>query len=237
MCSYGYSVSLQAGAPSVAYWYGFASAPMKKEIFTLCLLLALRTATRAQEPQGAAAHETLFKGEVDHSFYVAPSMQLTRWQDRSGWMMGGKAAWVLNQRFGLGLAGYGLVSKNNIGEIAQNNNALLQVGYAGVLLEYTPHPTRLLHLSFPVVAGVGGGAYTNNALGNNSSGSFSYEIYDTDTFFVLEPGVQAELNLATFMRLGLGVSYRFAQGVNLPKSTDRSMSAPAVSLIFKFGRF
>ncbi|MGV3538792.1 MAG: hypothetical protein ACO1OQ_03220 [Rufibacter sp.] len=183
--------------------------------------------------------ETLFTGQVKHSFYVAPSLQLTRWQDRSGFMVGGRAAWVLNQKFGVGLAGYGLTSRNNIGETSQANNTFLQLGYGGVLLEYTPNPSKLLHFTFPLIIGMGGAAYTNYALGNNtsSSGAYSYEVYQTDTFFTIEPGIQAELNMARFMRIGLGLSYRFAEGVNLEKSTDRDMSAPSVALVFKFGKF
>ncbi|MFC6998516.1 hypothetical protein [Rufibacter roseus] len=211
---------------------------MKKAALTFCTFLASVVFCWSQTfPASANEPETLFQGDVNHSFYIAPSLLLTHWQERSGLMVGGKAAWVMNHRFGIGLSGYGLVSRNNIGEIAETNNAFLQAGYGGAYFEYTPQPSRLLHLSFPVLIGMGGAAYTNNALGNNTSGSYSYEVYDTDTFFVLEPGVQAELNLARFMRLGLGVSYRFAQGVDLPKSTDKDMSAPAVSLIFKFGKF
>lgn len=215
-----------------------ACGEMKKAVFSLFGFLACCSIGWGQTvPSDVLEQETLIKPNARHSFYVAPSLQLTRWQERSGLMLGGKVAWVINHQFGLGLAGYGLISNNNIGEIAQNNNAMLQVGYAGLLLEYTPNPTRLLHLSFPLTIGAGGAAYTNNVMGNNPSTSFSYEIYETDTFFVLEPGVQAELNLTSFMRLGLEVSYRFAYGVHLPKSTDRDLSAPSVALIFKFGRF
>ncbi|MBA9076918.1 MULTISPECIES: hypothetical protein [Rufibacter] len=212
---------------------------MKKAVLTWCFFWGILLLAAGQ-PAGLATTEpeTLFQGDVSHSFYFAPSLMLTRWQDRSGFMVGGKVAWVLNQKFGLGLAGYGLTTRNNIGEVLQYaNNVFLQVGYGGALLEYTPNPSRLLHFSFPLIIGVGGAAYTNSPLGNNTSNRYSYEVYQTDTFFVMEPGVQAELNMARFMRLGLAASYRFAQGVDLSRSSDRDMSAPTVSLTFKFGKF
>lgn len=211
---------------------------MKKAVLTWCFLFTALGSIWAQTlPAVTQEPETLFQGEMRHGFYVAPSFQLTHWQDRSGVMVGGKAAWVLNQKFGIGLAGYGLTSRNNIGEVFPYNNVFLQVGYGGILLEYTPMPAQLLHFSFPIVIGLGGAAYTNDAVGNNTSGSYSYEVYQTDTFFIVEPGIQAELNLAKFLRAGLGVGYRFAQGVDLSTSTDKHMSAPSISLLFKFGKF
>jgi hypothetical protein len=209
---------------------------MKKGISSVLFFFTCLATGWAQQSE-TPVQETLLSGEVSHSYYVAPLLQLTHWQDRSGVMIGGKGAWMMNQKFGLGLAGFGLMSKNSIGEIDQSNNAFLQAGYGGVLLEYIPHPERLVHFSFPLVVGMGGAAYTNNAMGRNNTGSYSYEVYDTDTFFVLEPGLQAELNLARFMRLGLAFTYRFAKGVNLPVSTDKDMSAPSFSLIVKFGKF
>jgi hypothetical protein len=213
---------------------------MKKTFLVWCFLLCLsgtgwaQTTTVEQEP------ETLFQGQLSHGFYVAPSVKISEWQGKSGFMMGGKGAWIVNKRFALGLAGYGLISKNHVGEVLVKNewkHAYLQIGYGGLLMEYTPQPAKLVHLTFPVIIGLGGGAYTNQALGTPSANAYSYEVFTTDTFFVMEPGAQAEVNLAKYLRLGLGLSYRIVQGVNLPNSSDKKMSGSSISMTFKFGRF
>ncbi|QHL88997.1 hypothetical protein GU926_16790 [Nibribacter ruber] len=202
-------------------------------LFFMCLLGAWAQDT-GQLPQSP---QVVFEGEVNHGFYLAPSLQLSRFQGTSGFLAGGRGAWLLNHKVALGVAGYALTTQNNIGEIPETNNAFLQVGYGGALLEYIPKPNQLLHVTFPLIMGIGGAAYTDNFSDNQNTGNYSYEIYHTDTFLVIEPGLQAELNLARFMRLGLAFSYRFTYGVQLPKSTDQDLSAPALTLTAKFGRF
>ncbi|AMM51620.1 hypothetical protein TH61_11165 [Rufibacter sp. DG15C] len=211
---------------------------MLKTAFSFLLLLAcMATAWAQTEVPTAKEPEVLFQGEVNHGFYLAPSLQLTRFHDKSGFMVGGRAAWLMNHKVAIGLAGYGLTTQTNIGEIEETNNAFLQVGYGGALLEYIPEPDKLFHLTFPLMVGLGGAAYTDNFSDNQNTGNYSYEVYDTDAFMVVEPGVQAELNLARFMRLGLTFSYRFTHGVSLPKTSDKDLSTAALTLTAKFGRF
>ncbi|WP_192823510.1 hypothetical protein [Rufibacter sp. LB8] len=213
---------------------------MKKALLVCCIFLGITASGWAQTTATDQEPETLFQGQLTNGFYLAPSAQVSEWQGVSGFMLGGKGAWVLNKRFAVGLAGYGLTSKIHVGEVLienQTRDAYLQVGYGGVLLEYTPQPARLVHFTFPVIIGIGGGAYTNQALGSRSANTVNYEVFITDTFFVVEPGAHAEINLAKYLRLGLGLSYRIAQGVNLPNSSDKAMSASAISMTFKFGKF
>ncbi|GAA4304001.1 hypothetical protein [Nibribacter koreensis] len=211
---------------------------MLKTAFSFLLILACTVTGWAQtETQPAQAPKVLFQRDLNHGFYFAPSLQLTRFQGNSGFTVGGRGAWLLNSKVGLGLAGYALTTQNNIGEIEETNNAFLQIGYGGALLEYIPEPDKLFHLAFPLIVGLGGAAYTDNFSDNQNTGNYSYEVYSTDAFLVIEPGVTAELNVARFMRLGLTFSYRFTHGVALPKTTDQDLSAPALTLTAKFGRF
>lgn len=211
---------------------------MLKTVLSVLMLLACYGSTLAQTAaQVSKEPEVLFEGEMKHGFYFAPSLQLTRFHGTSGFLMGGRGAWLLNHKVALGLAGHALTTQNNIGEIQETNNAYLQIGYGGALLEYIPKPSQLFHLTFPLVVGLGGAAYTDNLSDNQNTGNYNYEVYHTDAFMVIEPGVTAELNLARFMRLGLTFSYRFTYGVALPKTTDQDLSSPAFTLTAKFGRF
>ncbi len=55
--------------------------------------------------------------------------------------------------------------------------------------------------------------------------------------FVLEPAVNAELNVTTWFRLNAGVSYRFVTGVTQVGLDNGDFSGPTATLTFKFGTF
>ena len=77
-------------------------------------------------------------------------------------------------------------------------------------------PNKPVHVSFPVILGVGG----ISAVESNSWESSHYDknttyYYDSDAFLVLEPGVDVEFNITKFFRLALGASYRLTSDINL----------------------
>ena len=43
--------------------------------------------------------------------------------------------------------------------------------------------------------------------------------------------------VASFFRIGTGVSYRFVSGVDLNGLRDKDFSGPAAVVVFKFGKF
>ena len=60
---------------------------------------------------------------------------------------------------------------------------------------------------------------------------------DTDGFFVVEPGVRAEINLFKFMRLNAGVSYRYAAGLDLIYTPGNLLNNFTGTVGLKFGKF
>ena len=83
---------------------------------------------------------------------------------------------------------------------------------------------NLVHFSFYTLIGGGGANYNE-------------EDQNGDTFFVIEPGVNALFNVTDFFRIGGGVSYRLISGVNLDGVSDTDLSGASVALTFKFGSF
>jgi len=61
--------------------------------------------------------------------------------------------------------------------------------------------------------------------------------YAWDSFFVIEPGVVLGINLLKFMRLDAGVSYRYAPGIQLPKTNSNLLNGFNTNISLKFGRF
>ena len=104
-------------------------------------------------------------------------------------------------------------------------------GYGGVELEYIVQSDQLVHFSVYTLIGAGGVSYRNKYWDSDGWDS------PADAFFVLEPAVNAELNVISFMRICAGLSYRFISGANLDSIRDSDLDGPSAVLTFKFGKF
>lgn len=146
-------------------------------------------------------------------------------------------AMIANHSLALGFAGKGFVSEffqRAAGEPDEYNYA---GGYGGLLIEPIIMPRYPIHLSFPVLLGVGGMSY--NRLPHR------YHPYDYDDFFVeqagafliAEPGVEVELNITHWMRLGLGGTYRFVSSVDSRGLDEKVLNGFSGSFSAKFGIF
>ena len=60
---------------------------------------------------------------------------------------------------------------------------------------------------------------------------------EPDRFFVVEPTVNAELNLMSFMRLDIGAGYRVVSGVSEWGYSNSDVSGASASATLKFGKF
>ena len=112
-------------------------------------------------------------------------------------------------------------------------------GYGGLRLEYILLPNSPVHISLPVVIGAGGISYARS----NHDFEFGFSA-TSQAFFVVEPGIELEMNVVKFMRVGFGVSYRFTSDI------DEGYYSPGQNIIdsqvlegwsgtisFKFGKF
>jgi hypothetical protein len=59
----------------------------------------------------------------------------------------------------------------------------------------------------------------------------------SNSFFVLEPSVNANLNVTHSFRIAAGVSYRYVSGLKSIVSTNADLSGPSAVLTFEFGKF
>ncbi len=143
----------------------------------------------------------------------------------------------MNHHFVLGAAGYGLATQNvrNPGAALRDSKGrapVVEMGYGGVTLAYIAAPTKLMHLEFQALLGGGGLTYDVEDIAGVRP-----EDAPADGFFVAEPSVYGELNVARFFRIDLGAGYRFVSGASLDGLRDRDLSGASASLRFKVGRF
>jgi hypothetical protein len=146
--------------------------------------------------------------------------------------VGGRGGWIVNHRFILGGAGYGLASR--IGAPSGVQPAVgrydLAFGYGGVFLEYVLAPRELWHLSVLTLFGAGGLEYMSRDSAPPSGHSAS-------AVFVWEPALLVEINLISFLRLDVGASYRLVRGVDLTGVSNSDVGGPSGVLALKFGKF
>ncbi|MEM6767531.1 MAG: hypothetical protein AAF824_12095 [Bacteroidota bacterium] len=216
------------------------------KLISTTLFLAALIITAPLEAQHRHRHKhkhnreqrTLFGNRncVSHGGYGALTIHATEFADgENAILVGGRGAWVMNHGFALGLAGYGLVNTIEYADKIPGRNAKMEMGYGGLLLEPIILSRLPVHISIPTVLGVGWAGYRDpdRQLGD----LFDEDIFDEDVFFVLEPGINLELNIIRSFRLGLNAQYRFTQDLDLVNTSTDNLEGWSAGVILKFGRF
>ncbi|MCU0612045.1 MAG: hypothetical protein MUE60_09690 [Candidatus Eisenbacteria bacterium] len=199
----------------------------------LCIVVASQTP--GFEP------ETLYRGDIDHGGFGGPVVKLTEIADEFGVIAGVRGGWIIDHRLTLGAGVYGMASQNmeldpmEIGGVP-GQEYRLEVGYAGLELEFAAQPHRLMHVTLQTLVGGGGVAY----LEGERAGHWDDEDAQTlssDGFFIAEPGINLELNVAKPFRVALGASYRFVTDVDLQGLANEDLSGLGATITLKFGSF
>lgn len=183
--------------------------------------------------------------------YGSFSVGYSQINDQAAMVIGGRAAWIADHHFALGIAGEGFFSSIDNSYNYYDNPAeyYLAGGYGGLLIEPIVAPNYPVHVSFPILIG-GGGLTAANWNYTNYNYNYNQYYYNADAFFVFEPGVDVEFNVVKFFRVALGVSYRLTsdiylqykyfddanveQVVNVPTDALNSFN---YNITFKFGWF
>ena len=152
---------------------------------------------------------------------------------------------LLNHQLFIGAGGYGLVNDIKASQAAYDYykpayDLYLNMGYGGGIIEYTFMPNKLVHATAGVLVGGGAVTYRYNMWNDNwnwMDGTFGTSS-KTDVFFVVEPSINIEVNMTTWMRMDLGGSYRFVTGVgSLVDLQNSNLRGGSANLTFKFGKF
>ncbi|KPK00771.1 MAG: hypothetical protein AMS20_14985 [Gemmatimonas sp. SG8_28] len=183
-------------------------------------LIALMGAVLFGTP-ALAQEQTLVSGGLESGGFGAPVVRFSQVNGQFAVLAGGRGGWIINHTFVIGAAGYGVATDV---QVAGNPNRRgLEFGYGGVDLEVVIGSDALIHATAQAL--IGGGAFVLNYGG------------PTDGVFVFEPGLNVDLNVTPFMRLGLGGGYRWVTDVDLIGFSDSDFSSFFGSVVLKFGSF
>lgn len=209
---------------------------MKTYAMILGLLIA-GTAVFAQNDlsnEGDQKIQTLFGENVDNGGYGALMFNYSKINDENAFLFGMRGAWIIDHKLAIGLGGYGFVNNMEWDNMDGHSNQFLTGGYGGLLIEPILFAHKPVHLSFPVLIGGGGVALVDD---------YWDDYYDdwyteyADAFFVIEPGVEVELNLVQAMRMAFAVTYRFTEDVKLKDIDKNALDGFNFGLTLKFGKF
>lgn len=179
-----------------------------------------------------AQEQTIFgNGEISNGGFGGPVVKFSSIRDQFAALVGGRGGWIINHSLVIGGGGYG-VANDIIGTKSYlGDEMLINFGYGGFEMEYILNSDKVLHATVYLLIGAGG-------VSHRSSYNYDEHMIDNgDEFFVCEPAVNAELNILSFMRINIGLGYRYINGIKDDNLTDAEFSGLSGNLTFKFGAF
>lgn len=161
--------------------------------------------------------------------YGAPELKVSSLAGDAVLLAGGQGGWILGHSVVLGGAGYTTITDVISPGSLQSpmGNARLGLGYGGFRMGVILAAKSRIHATAGLLLGGG------TARSDTRDDSFRRR----DSFFVIEPDLEAEANIARHIRLALGATYRFIGNTEERGFTSTRLSGPAAMLSFRFGEF
>lgn len=219
----------------------FLKKPFKKALLFMGIM-SITFLSNAQNYDQQNEYQTLFGNNMSNGGYGSFSLGFTQVGKYQAFYSGIKGAWVIGHGFALGIAGNAFATELNADIIPENEYNIVGGGYGGLLLEPIIWGNKPVHFSIPIIIGAGAVAFETGYYDQNYMNP-----YDFDQYFVLEPGLEVELNITRFFRIGVGGSYRFTTDVDLTYTNTSQIEQQILSgndlnkfntyISFKFGRF
>ena len=178
---------------------------------------------------------TIFSKDRKNGGYGALSFSYSEIDGKDAFIMGARGAWIIDHSFAIGLGGYGFINDINYDNLLDNDiNYNLAGGYGGLFLEPILAPRFPVHISVPVLFGIGGVAYIQDY---NDWHQWNYTDADSDVFLVFEPAVELEFNMTKNLRMAASLSYRFTSNIEMVNTNPEVLEGYNVGLVFKFGKY
>lgn len=160
-------------------------------------------------------------------FFVSPSIQGTS-IDGAGAVMGTLRAGVtLQSKWSVG--GF---YQGSFGEIYPTSESsrinYLDFRSGGGFIEFTPKSSNIIHLTFPLLVGMGEVQFDND---------FGQAGLGEANFVHIEPQVQVQVNVHKFVKGFAGVGYRWVSPLTYRSLTEREVSGITGQIGLKVGLF
>lgn len=158
---------------------------------------------------------------------------------KDAFVTGARGAFIFDHSFAIGLGGYGFINNLDYHTYFDNKplDYTLAGGYGGIFIEPIVGGKKPVHLSFPVLFGVGAASLIEDHGWNSWDHVDPFNELDRDLFFVIEPAVEVEFNVARFFRTAAYISYRYTSNLELYETDEDVLQGLNFGVTFKFGKF
>jgi hypothetical protein len=212
-----------------------------KTILSFIMMISFVGSLFAQdENKNPQEYKTLFGNEpVSHGAYGGLSVNYSQIDGNDAILVGARGAWIINHSLAIGFGGYGFANDLKYEKIYDgiHDNFFLAGGYGGLLIEPIIAARQPVHVSFPILIGAGGISYINTYWSEYDHRYDDAYTLDSDAFFVLEPGIELELNMLKFMRIAIGGYYRYTSDIALYDTPKDVLHGFSTGITLKFGKF
>ncbi|MFT4679884.1 MAG: hypothetical protein ACI9RU_000560 [Litorivivens sp.] len=184
--------------------------------------------------------ETLFGNERSLGVFFGVGVKMTEINNQPAIFTGGEFNFVFGRAMNLGVVGYGLSKTSFDGDASiVGDGTYLSMGYGGLNIEPVFFSRKLVHFTVPVLVGVGGVSQKTGGFVAWEPGEEPqpYEPRVSDSFLIVEPGLNAELNIFKFMRLTAGASYRMISDIQIPGMEQTTLQGLSGHIGLRIGWF
>lgn len=189
----------------------------------------------AQENNDNDQISTIFPKDRKNGGYGALSLSYTQVDGKDAFLVGARGSWIIDHSFAIGLGGCGFINDINYHNLQSNdldNN--LAGGYGGIYLEPILAPRLPVHLSVPVLFGMGG---ISNIDDQGNWDNWMFDDSQHDVYLVFEPAIELEFNMTRHLRLAGTIGYRFTSKIEMENVSPDILEGTNIGLVIKFGSF
>jgi hypothetical protein len=217
---------------------------MKNQLKTISLIVFVfaygSLAAQDVPTAGSDQIQSVFKTQRgDFGGYGALTNKFTYIDGRYANLVGVYGGWYVNHSFLVGISASALTNDLVVPleyRAEPLENLSYMYGQVGMMTEYVVASNKSVHVAFNLFTGAGFTLQYERDESHDNHDHWDGK-RDEDWFFVVEPGVQFEVNLFKWMRFSPGISYRTAVNSNGLGLSDSKLSDVSYNLTLKFGKF
>ena len=181
---------------------------MKTIITTFLITLFTCALGYAQTENNEAQVQTIFGGGAKVTgWFIDFGTSYSKLNGQTAHLPSFAGGVLMNDKFKIGLIGKTLSCHDTYLQYDDlfDEPVNLVGGYGGLFFEASPIDNKLIHISFPLIAGAGGAEYltVNTYPEMEDDGELDYcrRSESFSSYWVVEPGANIEVNVARFMRI------------------------------------
>ncbi len=201
--------------------------------------------TQTAVAQDETSKQTLLSGKIQKIGIIASlSGQYVSLTGGFRPATGGSLSLLFNEKFSIGLGGYHVQNPNAVvGDLTTRGSV------GGLQLQYITKPSKLVHVAFPLLIGVGyassdtltsrGERGNKGKRGKNDWGGWdvSKSSSNNATFGVIQPGINVEVNVLKYLSIYAGANYRIALNSSSTILPNNKLSGLGLEVGVKGGLF